>query len=225
MKCRTLVGIAVMMGIAALSIPQVVWAAGSSARTNASDNFRLDLGLFLPNTPDASDVAHNWFAISLAYNVLPHKPSRSLVLAPYLDFGLGLNDVSANQYDGANDSYYYEYSRTFAGVGLSATLQIITPDRKFGAYAIAGGGLYRLDYNSHETDTPLLSPLITLGLAHVLDAEDYPISYAKTVHPGFKLGGGLMFGKDVSLEGVYYGLGRLDGIEYSGVAVTVGWRL
>lgn len=157
-----------------------------------------------------------WFLFNASYDL--QQPSRSR----FVDFAAFFETGGTQNRDRIDVGRYRSYSRSVYGLGVSANIRLLPPNRHVGVYATAGVGGYSLgrnvndvyeyfDYNPYGEDTQ----------------EEYTdrLESRTRFTVGYKLGGGIRFGRGVFLEAAYYNFGKLENTDYGGFGLTVGLRL
>lgn len=182
-----------------------------------SDRLKVALGGFAGQEASSKSFdKQGWFLVNVSYDLREPSPSRFIDFAAYFEMG------GTQNRDRLGVGQFRSYTRSVYGLGVSTTVRLLPPNRHIGVYAIAGSGVYSLgrnvtdiyeyiDYNPYGEDTQ----------------EQYTDSLESRVRYtfGYKLGGGIRFGRGGFVEAAYYNFGQLEDTEYGGFGVTLGLRL
>jgi hypothetical protein len=208
------VGFAAVMGAVCLSTTPV-WAQEDGGNVRGlPDRLKISVGGLLgEEATGRSFDKQGWFLLNASYDLQQPLPSRFVDFAAFFEAG---GTQNRERFDVGR---YRSYTRSVYGLGVSATVRVLPPNRHIGVYAMAGVGGYSLgrnvndiyeyiDYNPYGEDTQ----------EQFTDRLESRTRFTL----GYKFGGGIRFGRGVFVEAAYYNFGRLENTDYGGFGLTVG---
>jgi opacity protein-like surface antigen len=176
-----------------------------------SNRLKVSVGALAVDSAETRNrTSATWPLLSISYDLAPPKTSRALDFAVYAEGGTdsGQELIDLLTID--------RFTRSVLGVGLSSQLRLTPPGRSLNLYATGGVGVYSL--SAQQTFV-----LQSVGIAG--DEIDDTVSDRQSTQVGYKLGGGVRFGRGFSAEVGYYHFGELDNARYSGIGMMLGMRL
>jgi hypothetical protein len=192
-------------------------AQGTSLATTPDGRFSFGLGAFRPDDRAVrAGTGEAWAMISADYRLRRPSPSRLIEPSVYLDIASGSKRQGTRYRE-----EFYEFSRVFYGAGLAARINVVPPTagrNRLSAHLTVGGGGYYLGrarayvYPGYD------------GYGYPdYDSEQRDVIYRRgRLNLGYRLGGGLRFGRGYYAEFTRFNLGRLGAARYDGFSLAAG---
>ena len=208
-----------ILALIAVTLPATMAQARDNAGYIQGTNHQIKLfvGGIQGQKSDTQATNDNlWYLISVAFDLQKPSSARALDLSTFLEGGGNRNRerLGVGQFQDSDLSFW--------GAGLAMTLRVSPPNPHFCVYATAGVGGYILErkvtnvyqYISNDPFGPDTQEEFKDSLE-----DRHRLSF------GYKLGGGIQFGRSLFLEMAYYDFGHLANTRYGGIGATFGIRL